>query len=29
VTVEVKDGKPSKVQVGGYATVVFKTEIDI
>ncbi len=29
VTVEVKDGKPSKVQVGGYATVAFKTEIDI
>lgn len=29
VTVEVKDGKPSKVQVGGYAVVAFKTEIDI
>lgn len=29
VTVEVKDGKPSKVQVGGYAAVAFKTEIDL
>ncbi|MHC4644941.1 MAG: PhzF family isomerase [Planctomycetota bacterium] len=29
VTVEVKDGEPVKVQVGGYATVAFKTEIDI
>ena len=29
VTVQVKDGKPSKIQVGGYATVAFKTEIDI
>jgi PhzF family phenazine biosynthesis protein len=29
VTVHVKDGKPSIVQVGGYATVAFKTEIDI
>ena len=29
VTVEVKDGKPSRVQVGGYATVAFRTEIDI
>ena len=29
VTIEVKDGKPSKVQVGGYAVVAFKTEIDI
>jgi len=29
VTVEVKDGKPSKVQVGGYATIAFKTEITI
>jgi PhzF family phenazine biosynthesis protein len=29
VTVEVKDGEPFKVQVGGYATVAFKTEIDI
>ena len=29
VTVQVKDEKPSKVQVGGYATVAFKTEIDI
>jgi PhzF family phenazine biosynthesis protein len=29
VTVEVEDGKPSKVQVGGYATVTFKTEIDM
>jgi PhzF family phenazine biosynthesis protein len=29
VAVEVKDGKPTKVQVGGYAVVAFKTEIDI
>jgi PhzF family phenazine biosynthesis protein len=29
VTVEVEDGKPSKVQVGGYATITFKTEIDM
>ena len=29
VTIEVKDGKLSKVQVGGYAIVAFKTEIDI
>jgi len=29
VTVEVKDGKPTKVQVGGYAVVAFKTEINI
>lgn len=29
VTVRVRDGEPSKVQVGGYATVAFKTEIDI
>ena len=29
VTVQVKDGKPSKVQVGGYAVVAFKTEIYI
>lgn len=29
VTVQVKDEKPSKVQVGGYATIAFKTEIDI
>jgi PhzF family phenazine biosynthesis protein len=29
VTVEVKDGKPFKVQVGGDATVAFKTEIEI
>jgi PhzF family phenazine biosynthesis protein len=29
VTVEVKDGEPSKVQVGGYAAVAFKTEINI
>ena len=29
VTVEVKGGKPSKVKVGGYATIAFKTEIDI
>ena len=29
VTVEAKDGKPSKVQVGGYATITFKTEISI
>jgi PhzF family phenazine biosynthesis protein len=29
VTVQVKEGKPSKVRVGGYAVVAFKTEIDI
>ena len=29
VTVGVKDGKPFKVQVGGYATIAFKTEITI
>ncbi len=29
VAVEVKNGEPSKVQVGGYATVAFKTETDI
>lgn len=29
VEVEVKDGKPSKVQVSGYATIAFKTEITI
>ncbi len=29
VTVYVKDGKPSKVQVGGHATVTFKTEIEL
>lgn len=29
VTVEVKDGKPFKVQVGGDATIAFKTEIEI
>lgn len=29
VTVEVKDGKPSKVQVGGYATIAFKTEFEL
>ncbi|MBN2591811.1 MAG: PhzF family isomerase [Sedimentisphaerales bacterium] len=29
VTVQVKDGKPSKVQVGGYAKIAFKTEITI
>jgi len=29
VTVKVEDGKPSKVQVGGYATIAFKTEITI
>ena len=29
VNVEVKDGKPVKVQVGGHAVVAFKTEIEI
>jgi PhzF family phenazine biosynthesis protein len=29
VTVKVKNGEPSRVQVGGYATVTFKTQIDI
>ena len=29
VTVEVKDGRPFKVQVGGNATIAFKTEIEI
>ena len=29
VTVHVKDAKPSKVQVGGYAVTAFNTEIDI
>lgn len=29
VTVEVKDGKPFKVKVGGDATVAFKTEIEL
>jgi PhzF family phenazine biosynthesis protein len=29
VTVEVKDGRPSKVQVGGDAVAVFKTEFEI
>ena len=29
VTVEVSDGKPIKVKVAGYATVAFKTEIEI
>ncbi len=29
VTVKVRDGEPFRVQVGGYATVAFKTEIDM
>lgn len=29
VTVEAKDGRPSKVQVGGDATIAFKTEMEI
>jgi PhzF family phenazine biosynthesis protein len=29
VTVEIEDGKLSKVQVGGYATIAFKTELTI
>lgn len=29
VNVEVKDGKPVKIQVGGHAVVAFKTEIEI
>jgi PhzF family phenazine biosynthesis protein len=29
VTVEVKDGKPFKVKVGGDATIAFKTEIEL
>jgi len=29
VNVEVKDGKPVKVKVGGHAVVAFKTEIEI
>lgn len=29
VTVEVKDGKPSRVQVGGDATIAFRTEMEI
>lgn len=29
VTVEIEDGKPSKLQVGGHAVVAFKTEINI
>jgi PhzF family phenazine biosynthesis protein len=29
IMVEVKDGKPSKVQVGGYAAIAFQTVIDL
>ena len=29
VIVEVKDGKPFKVKVGGDATIAFKTEMEI